>query len=80
MQAKYLITDLFSKAPRGRWFTNEQLWDTITDKAPVSFKTVQNVTSGLKMFGGLRSAKFAGVTYYQRISKDLVTRASRFVF
>ena len=76
--AKYKIAELFSNARRGEWFSNEDVLTMID--SPVSLKTVQNVTAGLKSNGGLRSRKSGSITEYTKVSKTAVAEAQEFIF
>ena len=80
LMAKYLISDLFSRAPQHTWLTNEEIYDRIYDSSDVTFKTVQNVTSGLKAFGGLRSKRVGNTLSYTRTSRVAVESAKAYQF
>jgi len=75
--AKYAIADLFTNT--NQWLTNSQIHGRIR-RHGISLKTVQNVTAGLKSFGGLRSVRKGNTLRYQRISKSRVSSASQYVF
>lgn len=82
-RAKYVITNVFVNAPRGVGFSNLDLLDEVswTMDTPITLKTVQNVTAGLKSNGGLRSSRDGdGSLIYTRTSKAKVLNASEFIF
>lgn len=78
--AKYAISEIFREAPVGAWFTNEHIYGMIEGYYKVTYKTVQNITAGLKGFGGLRSMKEGSVLRYKRVSKKAIKEAENFTF